>query len=139
MAPGRRKKSRSSLNLTPLELDLMQIIWTCGNATASEISSALKNSRPLADTTIHTMLANMRKKGYIEPVPTVERALRFAPLISRDEIAGKTLKSLILDFFGGSPKRLMAHLLKQEKVDERELAEIRKMIRNSKLKGGEKS
>lgn len=139
MAPGRRKKSPSQLNLTPLELDIMRVIWEKGNATAAEICDALKDSRSLADTTIHTMLSNMRKKGYIEPIPTVERALRFAPLISREHIAGNSLKRLILDFFGGSPKRLMAHLLSQGKVDERELAEIRQMIRNSKTKGGEKS
>ena len=139
MAPGRRKKSNRSQDLTPLELELMQVIWERGNATAAEICDGLKNTRPLADTTIHTMLANMRKKGYIEPIPTVERALRFAPRISRDEIAGNSLKRLILDFFGGSPQRLMAHLLSQEKVDKRELAEIRQMIRYSKTKGGKKS
>ena len=117
---------------TPLELELMQIIWERGNATAAEVGEALGPRRPLAGTTIHTVLANLRKKGYLEPIPTVERALRFAPSVRREAVASRSLRRLIGNFFGGSPQRLMAHLIRGEAVDERELNEIRKLLHSPK-------
>jgi BlaI family penicillinase repressor len=136
---GRKPKQPSgrSPELTPLELTIMQILWERGNATAAEVGDALRERRPLADTTIHTVLANLRKKGYLEPIPTVERALRFAPCIPQEQVAGRWLRGLMRDFFGGSPRRLMAHLIQQDNVDEMELEEIRKLLESSSRKGGQ--
>lgn len=133
----RRKKelTEGAPELTPLELELMRIFWERGSATASEISQALGEARPLADTTIHTVLANLRKKGYLEPVPTIERALRYAPAVPQGQVATRSLRQIMRDFFGGSPKRLLAHLISEENVDERELAELRKMLREKGAEG----
>ena len=133
-----RKASGRQTGLTPLELTLMQVIWERGDATAAEIRQALEKERPLADTTIHTVLAKMRKKGYIKPIPTVERALRFAPLVAREQAARRSLRQLLDEFFDGSRRRLMASLIKEESMDEAELAEIRKMLRSAAKHGGKK-
>ena len=134
---GRRPKEMKGgvEELTPLEFTLMQIVWVRGSATAAEIAEALRKSRPLADTTVHTILAKLRKKGYIKPVPTIERAIRFAPRVPRENVAKRSLRRIIGDFFEGSPRRLMAHLIGEE-ADERELEEIRKLLKHSKKKGG---
>lgn len=134
-----RKTPDRPPHLTPLELTLMQVIWERGDATAAEIRQALHKERPLADTTIHTVLAKMREKGYIEPIPTVERALRFAPRVTRDQVAHRSLRQLLDAFFGGSPRRLMAHLMREETMDEAELAEVRKLLRSRSTRGGKKT
>ncbi len=138
MARKPKHPTADSPELTPLELTIMQILWERGNATAAEVGQALQEKRPLANTTIHTVLANLRKKGYVEPIPTVERALRFAPSVRREQVAGRWLTGLMSDFFGGSARRLMAHLIEEEKVDEAELAEIRRLLQSSSTKGGKK-
>jgi hypothetical protein len=51
-------------------------------------------------------------------------------------VGGRRLKDLLSEFFGGSPQRLMAHLIKEGKVDEVELAEIREMLRSAERKAG---
>lgn len=137
MARKPKRTKDGSAELTPLELTIMQILWERGNATAAEVGDALKEQRPLADTTIHTVLANLRKKGYIEPIPTVERALRFAACVPREQVAGRWLSGLMRDFFGGSPRRLMAHLIQQNNVDETELDEIRRLLESGRGKGGQ--
>lgn len=131
---GRKKKSNAGgePELTGLELEIMQAIWKRGNATAAEVGEELK--RPLAGTTIHTVLANLKAKGFIEPIPTVERVLRFAPVVAREKVATRSLRQVMRDFFGGSPQLLLAHLLKEEKVSESELAELKAMLRDSKKK-----
>jgi predicted transcriptional regulator len=129
--PRRKKKPHPGLaEPTPLELEIMQVVWARGDATAAEVARALGARRELADTTIHTVLANLSRKGYLRPVPTIERALRFAPAVEREQVAARSLRQLLRDFFDGSPRRLMAHLVKQEAVDARELAEIRKILKS---------
>ena len=112
----------------------MQVIWDHGTANAAEVGQALAETHPLAETTVHTVLANLRKKGYLEPVPTVERALRFAPAVPREQVAQSTLWRVIGEFFAGSPKRLMAHLVQDEQLDDTELAEIRNLLRRNPKK-----
>ncbi len=132
MPRKKRPPQEGRPDLTPLELRIMHIVWDRGNATAQEVRDALARDRPLADTTIHTVLANLRQKGYLEPVPTIERALRFAPCVPREEVAGFTVRQILSDFFQGSPKRLLAHLLAEETVDEAELEEIRRLLKRGK-------
>ena len=107
----------------------MQALWELGDATAAEVRQALVVRPPLAGTTVHTVLANLRKKGCVEPIPTIERALRFRPRVSREQVARSSLSHLLGNFFGGSPRRLMAHLIREEALDEEELGEIRKLLR----------
>ena len=116
--------------LTRFELEIMQVVWDLGSATAAEVGQRL--GRELAGTTIHTVLANLRRKGYLAPVPTVERALRFAPSVAREQVATRSLRRLLGDFFEGSPLRLMAHLKSEEAVDEKELREIAALLKETK-------
>lgn len=127
MGRGRKKKTGNN-ELTPLETLFMKVMWKQGSVTAAEMEKALSNRRPLAYTTIHTVMSNMRKKGFIEPVPTIERAIRFSPSVSKEKVAGRSLKKILKDFFDGSPERLMAHVIKEEKMGVDELREIRTML-----------
>lgn len=130
---GRRPKNntRDRTELTPLELSIMQVLWDKGSATAAEVVELLKDTNSLAPTTVHTVLANLRKRGVIEPVPTVERALRFAPRLAREQIGGRRLREVLAEFFDGSPRRLVAHLLDDETVDETERERLRRLLAES--------
>jgi len=130
--PRRRKPASAPPELTPQELAFMQILWDRGDATAAEVREALEPATSLADTTVHTVLGNLRRKGFIKPIPTVERAMRFAPAVPREQVARGSVRSLLQQFFDGSPRRLLAHLIRDEKLDEAELAELRRLLREAK-------
>lgn len=134
---ARRHKQKQKPDLSGLELELMREIWSLETATAAEVKARL--SRPLADTTIHTVLGNLQKKGYVGLVPTTERAKRYRPLVEREVVAGRSLGKLIQNLFHGSPAEAMMHLVKSEAVDEEELAEIRKLLDERTTKGGRSS
>ena len=134
MISRKKQSAKGNPELTPLELEIMQIIWGRGNATAAEVGEALGPARPLAGTTIHTVLANLRKKGYLEPIPTVERVLRFAPCVPREQVATRSLRQVMRNFFGNSPQRLLAHLMREEAVSQTELAELQAMLRANRKK-----
>jgi BlaI family transcriptional regulator, penicillinase repressor len=126
---ARRKQDKTDLpELSRLELAVMGVVWELGDCSSAEVIAEFTKRRRLAETTIRTVLANLRKKGYVEPIPTIERGFRLRPRVSRDAVASRTLKGLVANLFGGSPRQAIAHLLKDERLGESELKEIRRLL-----------
>ena len=68
------------------ELDLMEVLWERGSATAAEVRDALKD--PLAYNTVLTILRRMEDKGYLRHEEE-GRAHRYIPLIEREQASRK--------------------------------------------------
>ncbi len=116
--------------LSRLELSVMSTVWDLGECSSAQVIEAFRKRRKLAPTTIKTVLANLRKKGYLEPVPTIERGFRWRPAVSRSTIARRSLRELLKNLFDGSPRQAIAYLLKDEQLSDEDLHEIRRMIRS---------
>jgi BlaI family penicillinase repressor len=114
--------------LSRLEMEIMDVVWELGECSSAEVIAAYTKKRLLAPTTIRSVLANLRKKGYLEPVPTIERGFRLRALVNRDSVARRTLRGLVRSLFGGSPQTAIAYLLKNENIDEADLDQLRKLI-----------
>lgn len=124
------KKHQTNLpELSRLEQEVMNIVWQLEECSSSEVIDAYSRERHLAKTTIRTVLTNLRKKGYLEKVPTIERGFRLRPVVSRETVARRTLKNMVGTLFGGSPRYVVSCLLKESKLDEAELEEIRRMLK----------
>lgn len=122
----RRKSART--DLSPLELDVMNVIWELGECTSAQVIDEFQKRRPLANTTIRTVMSNIRKKGYIEIVPSVESRIHFRAKVSKEAVARRTVKEMLRNLFEDSPREAIAFLLKEQSLDPDELQEIRKMI-----------
>ena len=123
-----KKRPKGQPALSSLELEIMNFVWDLGEATSADIIDAVTEKRPLAPTTIRTVLAKIEEKGYVERVPTTERALRYRAAFPREAVATQTLRQLVGRLFGGSSKLAIAQLLNDEKLDAGELEEIQKMV-----------
>jgi predicted transcriptional regulator len=121
---GRKQLSE----LSPLELEVMSVIWELGECTSADVIREFGKKRKLANTTIRTVLANIRKKGYLEAVPSVEPRIRFRPAVTRRTVKRRTVKQLLSNMFGDSPREAIEFLLKEEDIDEAELGEIRRLL-----------
>lgn len=120
---------RKSLpELSPLELEVMNVIWELGECTSADVITEFTKIRKLANTTIRTVLANIRKKGYLEVVPSVEPRIRFRPGVTKRTVTRRTVRQLLSNMFGDSPREAIAFLLEEEKIDAGELDEIRKLL-----------
>ena len=69
----RKKMTTPQSDLSSLELAVMSVIWNLGECASREVIDAYnaRAGRRLADTTIRTVMANLRRKGYLKPVPAV--------------------------------------------------------------------
>ena len=121
-------KSTPALDLSKLELEVMDEVWKLGECSSNDVIESFAKRRPLAPTTIRTVLTKLKTKGYVEAVPTVERAMRLRPTVARDSVMRRTLDRLRESLFGGSPRQAIAYLLDAEEISADELRELRQLI-----------
>ena len=121
--------------LSGLELEIMDIVWELGECSSAEVIAASSKRRQLADTTVRTVLSNIRKKGYLEPVPTIERGFRLRPTVTREAVAQRSLKKIVSNLFKDSPREAIAYLISDRNISDHDLQEIRKLIDEHKPKG----
>ena len=67
--------------LTPLELEIMQVLWQSGPCTVAEVQPKLQAQ--LAYTTVQTMLNVLLRKKKVKRVQE-GRAYRYRPVVSRE-------------------------------------------------------
>src|SRR5271169_5495 len=97
------------LDLAPLELDCMNMLWPMGEGTVREIRDALASRRPRAYTTIMTIMDRLARKGVVER-RKVGRAYIYRPNLSAEDARAHALGQVIENFFGGSRDALIAQL-----------------------------
>ena len=114
-------KARFKPVLTKLELDLMQVIWRLGSGTVSAVQSEL--SRPLAYTTVQTMLNILERKGKVRR-ELKGRAYVYSARVTKAKALGHSVRDLIDRLFGGSSEELVMSLLKNGEIDAKRLAEL---------------
>lgn len=115
-------------HLATLQLAIMQVLWERGQATVAEVRQALSDSRPLAHTTIGTMLAKMERNGQVKHRP-VGRVNIYRPAIRQEQVSQSMVTDLATRLFAGDVTEMVCHLLDGCDVSPEELARLRKLIR----------
>jgi predicted transcriptional regulator len=108
-APGPR---HSILDLAPLELECLSVLWPMGEGTVRDIHRALAASRPRAYTTVLTIMDRLEQKGIVTR-RKVGKAFHYRARLSADEARLKAVEKIVEGFFDGSPEALAAHLSSQ--------------------------
>ena len=105
---------RSRTRLLPeLELEVMKVLWEKQNATVAEVQTALRPARPLAYTTVMTVLDRLSRKEVVTRSKR-GRGYVYRPSLSREAMRSLALDRLLHDFFGDSAKRLADYLRRQQ-------------------------
>ncbi len=120
----------TDLHLTPRELDIMGVLWEKGEATVTEVRDRVDPD--LAYTSISSMIRTLELKGYVSHRRGEGKTHIYFPTID-PETAGESALGRVLDkVYGGSPLKLLAHLVDQRKLSEKELARMRELLKGSK-------
>ena len=119
-----RKKEKL---LTDLELRLMSIVWRLGKTTVREVKDALPKRKPLAYSTVLTMMRILERKGFLRH-ETDSRTYVYHPIVTRDEAVRSMLRNLADRVFDGSAELLMVNVLEKEKLSREELKRIKRLI-----------
>jgi BlaI family penicillinase repressor len=112
--------------LTKLELQILEILWTRGNASIREIQEAFPEPRP-AYTTVQTTVYRLETKEAVRRARKVSNAHIFEPVVARED-ARRRLLDEVLSFFGGRALPMMAQLVEAGKLTRDDLREIEQAI-----------
>ena len=112
---------RESKTLTPLELEIMQVLWDAGPSTVSEVQPHLEAK--LAYTTVQTMLNVLLRKHKVKRVQE-GRAFRYAAAVSRERATGNALRDLVKRMFGGSSEALLMAMVDTRQISAEELGRV---------------
>src|SRR6516164_6100752 len=122
---------KPSKNLTERELEIMQVLWSLGEARLGEIQEALNQSgEPVAPSTVATQLNLLIHKGYVTQTGRPGRSL-YVPTCSREEAT----KSLLNDFMArvglSRAPGFLIQLLKNERLTAEDRAALQELLRES--------
>ena len=97
----------------PLELLCLRTLWDLGEGNVHDVRKALQGSKPLAYTTVMTLLDRLARKGAVSRRKT-GRAFVYAPAVSREKMRRLALKEFVEAFFDGSEDALTNFLGRAE-------------------------
>ncbi len=101
----------------------MHVVWERGDATVKQVHDVLASRRPVAYTTVMTMLGLLAKKGHLKREES-GRAFVYRPAYPKGRVVSRMLDDFVERVFRGSARPLVLALLKDRKISKRELDEI---------------
>ena len=119
--------------LTKLELQIMETLWTRGEASIREIQEAFPEKNRPAYTTIQTTVYRLEGKGALRRTRKVGNFHLFEPAISRDAAQRRLIDDL-LALFGGRTQPVMAHLIESGQLTLEDVKEAGKILRKLERK-----
>lgn len=121
---------------TPAELDLLQVLWPLGAATAKQVHEDMLRTRPdVSYATVLRLMQVMHGKGLLTRDES-ERSHVYAPAHARDALQTNLLQDLMQRAFAGSAKALVLAALKSG-ISKKERDEIERLLREDKPEGKE--
>jgi BlaI family transcriptional regulator, penicillinase repressor len=132
----------ASTQPTEGELEILKVLWERGPCGLKPVCDGLRQSRPVATTTVATMLRLMVEKGLVardEGQGEGARGSVYSARVSREAASTGLVRRLVDMVFDGSARRLVAHMLENEKLSERDRAEIRRLLDDDDARKGESS
>ena len=119
--------------LSKLEFQIMEALWTQGEASIREIQETFPAKRRPAYTTIQTTVYRLEAKNIVRRVKKVGNFHIFAAAVSRSAAQRRLIDDL-LALFGGRTQPVMAHLIESGKLTLEDVKEAEKALRQMERK-----
>ena len=118
--------------LSRRERQIMDIIYTRGQATAAEVTSALPD--PPSYSAVRALLRILEQKGHLRHQQEGPRYV-FYPIVSRDRARRSALKNLVRTFFDGSSAQAAAALIDQSQLSGEDFDRLSEAIDKARKDG----
>jgi predicted transcriptional regulator len=93
----------------PLELVCLKALWSLGEGSVSDVRGIVSVTKPLAYTTVMTLLDRLARKNIVAR-RKVGRAFLYAPQVSQDSVRRIAFREFIESYFDGSADGLIDFL-----------------------------
>lgn len=123
-----------SVHLTDLQLAIVRVLWARGATTVGSVQEALMPERPLAHTTVATLLSRLEKRGVISH-EIIGRQFYYRAEVSEPEVRRSMVGELTDMLFAGRPTALISHLIAEQDIRPGDLDEVKRLIADAERRG----
>jgi predicted transcriptional regulator len=113
--------------LTAPQLEIMRVLWERSEATVVEIHQALRAERPLAATTIATLLSRLEKRGLVA-YRTEGRQYVYRAVLQEQDARRHALVEVTQGLFAGDVATMVSQLLSSHELRPGDLSRVRALI-----------
>jgi predicted transcriptional regulator len=117
--------------LTPVEHELMEILWKLGQGTVRDVIACLPPNRHLAYTSVSTILRILQQKKIITAEKIGKQHI-YLPVLSKEKYAAHSLNTMVKHVFSGNSVNLVAYLVNQQDLSLEEIDRIQKLLDSRK-------
>ena len=114
-------------DLGELQRAVIEVVWNLGEASVHQVRKELGRKKKLAYTTVLTAMQKLEKAGWLRH-RAEGKVYVYAPTRTREEAGAKSVGKFLDRIFDGDALLMFQHLMRQDKLSDTELRELRKMI-----------
>jgi len=119
--------------LTKAEEQVMQILWQLKEAIVKQILEKMPDDPKPAYNTVSTVVRVLESKGFVDHKAYGNSHVYF-PIVSEEEYKKFAFDKVIKSYFNNSYKSLVSYLVKEQKLNLSELAELILLAERSRNK-----
>lgn len=114
--------------LTKAEEQVMQYLWQIEKGFLKDVLELFPEPKPHTNT-ISTILKILMEKGFVSH-KTFGRQHEYFPLISKENYSGKSIKSLVKNYFEGSYTNAVSFLVEKNEISVKDLELLLDELKN---------
>jgi BlaI family transcriptional regulator, penicillinase repressor len=120
------------VTLTKAEERIMKILWEIGEGFIKDIIERFPDPRPPYNS-VSTIVRVLVQKDIVG-FTAYGNTHKYHPLITRDEYSKSQLSRLLTDYYNNSLREVVNFFSENKNLDEKELDEVMKMLKQLKSK-----
>jgi predicted transcriptional regulator len=117
--------------LTPQEEQLMLYVWERGKGFVKDFRNMYPGDQKPPYTTVATIMKKLETKDYVSS-RLYGNTYEYRPKIKQDKYKSQYVANAVSSFFQNSYKEMVTFFAKEEKLTEKDLDEIIRMIKERK-------
>jgi len=113
--------------LTKAEERIMQIFWKLQKAFVKDVIEELDEEPKPPYNTISSIVRILEKKGYLS-FKAYGKTYEYFPLVDKETYGKQSFQKFFSNYFDNSAANLVSFMVKEEKLSEADIEEIKKII-----------
>lgn len=115
--------------LGELEVEVMEHMWQLGEATVRDVASLIQGTRPVAYTTVMTVMIHLADKGLLSRSPIDKKTHLYTVALTREEFLARSSRQMINALIEDFGDLALAQFLEVvEQVEPERLEKLRKHL-----------
>ncbi len=119
---------QDKFDITDAELEIMQVLWSKGESTLTEIITELNKTKERNKNTVKTLLYRLVDKNTVKSKKATSQGFLYSATITEKQYLTKANKSFLKKLYEGSVEKLLLNFVEDKTVSKEELKKLVDML-----------